>query len=436
MCGIVAYLSQETAFNKKYEDMIRDMIIVDTVRGYDSTGIMYEDPKSTFTLKKAMPGYDFVQLRQVRKALASYNKGRYFVGHNRAATVGTVDADTAHPFMFDNVTGVHNGTLQGTYRQLVKEHHAVDSEYIFAGLDQTENSKDVIKKLQGSFMLLWYDARDDSIHMVRNDQRPFALAQVKGKNTIFGCSEAGMLEWLAARHGIEIMPVQEISPYHEHVFDLDNLCKPKVIKHEKYNPPVYNAPKNHNYSNKGHSYGGGRHNGKKNGEVIPLSTGPKQITNASTKNTSTKSGGVSSQDPVGMSLIRKEFVIEEFIKNIVTTNPDIVYGAYQGSTIDNEPVILFNAIDGEFTVGKWYEGMANPRSIIEGRMSIRRETVKNLDTGTKGEIYNCRECKDMKYISEILFIDKKPVCFPCAQVMNVEADQIELTPPPKSEVTK
>ena len=140
MCGIVSYMSETTTYRKDYENMLRDLLIVDTVRGFDSTGLMYEDATHTRTLKKAMPGYDFVQLRQAQRALSDYYRGHYMVGHNRAATVGKVGEDTAHPFMFENVTGVHNGTLTGNYRGLSRLNHTVDSEYLLSGLDEAKSS--------------------------------------------------------------------------------------------------------------------------------------------------------------------------------------------------------------------------------------------------------------------------------------------------------
>lgn len=424
MCGIVSYMSQSTTVNKNHEDLLKELLTVDTLRGFDSTGIMYEDKENIYVCKKPMPGFDFVQLRDVKRIIQNAHKSRFIIGHNRAATVGGVSQATAHPFMFENVTGVHNGTLHGNYRNLVKSHQSVDSEYIFAALDEAKNAKSVIPQLQGSFMLCWYDIRDDKIHMIRNAQRPYSLGVVKGNRTIFGASEAGMLDWLGERNNVQFEQIYELTPDQEYVFDLSALDKPHIIKHKTYVAPPAKTYQHPNYN-------GGNYQGKKPDPAKNRSTGAGRNTNKS----ETKTGGVPLRDAAGDKLEQVEFVINKFIPNTCNTNPDVTYGRFFGHTLGEEPVVVYNCLDGEFQLGSWYEGMLNRKSQVDGVFSIRRDSAKKLIAGEHGEVFNCSVCDNMKYLKEVIFIDESPVCFPCAQGKNHDIDKVSLTPPKKQEQT-
>ena len=116
MCGLVGFVTEAgytLATDRK--SFITEGLIVDTLRGEDSTGVMYGAPKCTLAgyYKQAVDGYTFTEDDKFKKLRDSVGKHRFMAGHNRAATRGAVTADNAHPFREGDVTLVHNGTLRG-----------------------------------------------------------------------------------------------------------------------------------------------------------------------------------------------------------------------------------------------------------------------------------------------------------------------------------
>ena len=109
MCGLVGI-----AGNLEYKDeaTMKRMLILDYFRGTDSTGFAAVKVKEDEVLmtKIASHPIDLFDMGAFKKALNG-NTSKVFLGHNRAATVGKVNAVNAHPFQVGDILGVHNGTL-------------------------------------------------------------------------------------------------------------------------------------------------------------------------------------------------------------------------------------------------------------------------------------------------------------------------------------
>lgn len=206
MCGIVGVITTEySGINNPVSDYFRQAIFMDTVRGSDSTGmfLMKSKIEKPELFKRALAAPDFLQLKKTADLLKDTNDWQIMIGHNRAATRGGVSDITAHPFQIDNITMVHNGTIFN--HRTLKDGHKfdVDSEAICHAISH-DGIEAVVDHMEGAFSLVWHDNNDGSINLVRNDERPLAFAKIKGKNTIFLASEAGMLSWLATRNGFAI----------------------------------------------------------------------------------------------------------------------------------------------------------------------------------------------------------------------------------------
>lgn len=419
MCGIVAYLSSSnTVAKRKYEDIMAQLLVVDSLRGPHSTGIMYDAEDGVYTYKRPVAGYDFVQLTETEKALNLVNR-RFLIGHNRWATVGAHTADNAHPFTMGDITGVHNGTLVGGYRSLCKGNHDVDSQYLIAALSEAKSSKEVISKVNGSFNLLWYDARDDSIHMVRNKERPWYIAKVKDDDVIFGASEAKMLKWVCDRNEIEIETIMSPNPYYEHVYPLDDINNPHVIKHEEYKSPYTSYPNNHNRNTGGYQNNSGNSGKKAAGKNVGQQK--RQPNNNNVTNL------------LQRSLTElTEFCAKQFIPNTNLTisqqNSGLTYGRVLGKTMDDQDVIVYQCLEDELQIGAWYEGLYNPKDMFDGRFTVQRTTIKKM-SGKKGQdLYSCSECDEMFYAADIIFVTKTPICFECAKHTSDAEDKKILSP--------
>lgn len=165
----------------------------DVVRGKDSTGVARVlGDGSVEVYKKAIPSYDFLETAMGKEAL-SFSEAyiNAMIGHNRAATVGKVNSDNAHPFQHNHITLAHNGTL--TYRGNLKNKCTTDSEEICKELAEVKDTVSVLEKLEGAFALTWYNAEDDTINLARNNERPLWIAKMKDNDGILWASEQWML---------------------------------------------------------------------------------------------------------------------------------------------------------------------------------------------------------------------------------------------------
>ena len=192
---------------------MENALIAGTVRGDDSTGIFtvghkMEDGQAADWFKVAADGYELVASKEYQDRMTYSNVCdlRAVIGHHRSATVGTVSVDNAHPFQEGPITLVHNGTLNSTYDlgkslwELKGEGVEVDSHAIAHNLAEATDPADVIKLLDGAFTLIWHDARDNAVRVIRNDKRPLHMYFAKCEDTVLLASEAEMLHWLAKRN--------------------------------------------------------------------------------------------------------------------------------------------------------------------------------------------------------------------------------------------
>jgi hypothetical protein len=266
MCGIIGIITGETTkealTRRRY---MEDALIIDTVRGKDSTGMFlcphsYSDGenKSPYWSKQVADGPTFVKSRWF---LDYFEPGmtqdyKFMVGHNRAATVGGVTVEAAHPFHEGPITLVHNGTLTSTIDLKLSQHEAKavnDSHTICHNL-AIQDPEEVIKNLNGAFTLVWHDARDDSLNMVRNTRRPMHLAKAKNSDSIYFASEGEMLKWLDRRLRLDIGPIASLKPAHWLKFNPSDIMNPVCKEVELFTYKNWNT-KHKSYGSTSHNHG-------------------------------------------------------------------------------------------------------------------------------------------------------------------------------------
>lgn len=127
---------------------------------------------------------------------------RVLLGHCRASTRGATTRDNAHPFLFDNIVGTHNGTLSLTSHKALKgfSKFQTDSEALFNEIE-FEGISGLMKHLRGykdpksnvtcedAYALVWYDSRDNTINFLRNKERPLWFTFDKDHRQLFWSSE-------------------------------------------------------------------------------------------------------------------------------------------------------------------------------------------------------------------------------------------------------
>lgn len=154
-------------------------------RGTHSTGIGLID-KDAVVLKRAQKATSFVTEDIIKKALKM--PARIMLGHTRAATMGAINDDNAHPFQEGTIIGAHNGIITN-HADLDKSVN-VDSQAVIRALDSEKNDyKKAFAMTQGSCALTWVDMRDPNVLHLVSHINPLAVAKISEIDTIFWSSE-------------------------------------------------------------------------------------------------------------------------------------------------------------------------------------------------------------------------------------------------------
>ena len=200
MCGLVGI-----AGNLQYTDevMMKRLFVFDYWRGTDSTGLAAINPKGEHDIvKRACNPLDLFDSKQFDKALDA-RKSWAFLGHNRAATLGAVNNENAHPFQYGDIIGAHNGTIdKDSWRRLEAAagiETSVDSAAIFASINAI-GIDDTIELIEhgkisatGAWALVWYDNKDQTLRFLKNEHRPLYLCVHAKGDRIAWASEWIML---------------------------------------------------------------------------------------------------------------------------------------------------------------------------------------------------------------------------------------------------
>lgn len=234
MCGIVGMAG---SIGIKEEKVFRNLLVFDTVRGEHSTGVAAVHADGDISVSKVV-GDPFTLFDSRGFESIMRRPNRVFIGHNRFATTGKVNRKNAHPFEFDNVVGVHNGTLTNKFDIPGTQHLEVDSEAIYHHINK-EGVENTIPLLKGAWALVWFDKEKGSVNLIRNKERTLYYSYSKDGKTLFWASEAWMLNVALSRNDIqfETPKLLDVDVHHEWGVDLkgsvlDVVCKPLKGKEE------------------------------------------------------------------------------------------------------------------------------------------------------------------------------------------------------------
>jgi hypothetical protein len=194
MCGLVGLAGN---LNQMHNKAFQKLLLLDTVRGIDSTGIavLGLGPKAKLKIHKALGLPDSLLYQKGVEDVLNYDmkpKGIYklLMGHNRAATSGGVSEDTAHPFTFGKITGMHNGTVHA--HNLIGDEKQ-DTQKIFRSIDE-KGIDWTWERLNGAAALVWWNDEDETLNFIRNSQRPLCFAWNPAHNVLAWASEGWMLQ--------------------------------------------------------------------------------------------------------------------------------------------------------------------------------------------------------------------------------------------------
>lgn len=211
MCGIVGVLSfGQFSIGWRERKIFQEMLIADALRGTDGTGAFIVDDSGVCrNLKIGSVPYDLLNAPEWKRfddPYPTYNannpKDLFLVGHNRAASVGSVTTKNAHPFVHGSVTMVHNGTLREYSKLPRMSTFDVDSEALCHGISKL-GIREAIQNSYGAWAIVSYDEDTRQIQLVRNSQRPLAMAIDGQDNIVYFASEPYMLKWILVRNSAD-----------------------------------------------------------------------------------------------------------------------------------------------------------------------------------------------------------------------------------------
>lgn len=209
MCGIFGIYSTNF-LDQDEKEMFASLGVFSTPRGKDATGFLAVEttsytpkgqtrPNVFYALRKAaVQPYEFFNDPNNKREVLGRNNA--LVGHNRHATIGNKDEDTAHPFEHGDIIGVHNGTI----RNYAQKEDFSDSDRLYKKIDEV-GLKAAMNELpyDSAYALVWWNVDENAFYFFRNDQRPIVYVLSKDGKKIMWASEGRFLKAAIAYHKME-----------------------------------------------------------------------------------------------------------------------------------------------------------------------------------------------------------------------------------------
>lgn len=212
MCGLFGVLS--SWLGDADRDLFKQLGLISAIRGLDSTGIMgaYKKDKKKHHVvyhKKAMSSGEYFSTQS--KVLFDRPQPLFLAGHCRAATVGDVNDDNAHPFAVGKITGMHNGTINGFARlaEGLTDSAVLIERIAEGGVEEALKSV----PMGGAYAIVYFDTSNGTINFIRNDMRTLFYVWNKDKNTMLWASEAAILELVTQRNQNKVYQWSDIMPF-------------------------------------------------------------------------------------------------------------------------------------------------------------------------------------------------------------------------------
>ena len=215
MCGLVGVAGD---IDTKIIKMFNDMMVFNTTRGRDSTGVasVARGTNVFDVFKQTVHASVLQEFKSYDRVVAAGRKA--LIGHARSATVGTVSIGNAHPFAFDKIVGAHNGTIPYYAKSELPDHNkfGTDSEALFNSINERGISETISLLTSGAYALTWFDRENDTINLLRNDERPLVFGVINDGRTLVWASEPYFIRAACMRHNIEHEKNLFILPVNRH----------------------------------------------------------------------------------------------------------------------------------------------------------------------------------------------------------------------------
>lgn len=214
--------------NYTEKKVFQSLLELDTRRGPHSTGVFTVkcDNSVEFDKRVGTP-WEFYKESDTFRGGNFNGTLKALVGHNRFATIGDVTQDNAHPFDFDNIIGVHNGTIRHMGSELWLEENggkfAVDSQMLYAAIEK-KGLRDTITNITGAWSCVWWDKVALRLNFFRNADRPMWYTMNKSERNIFFASEPWMLAVALELNKVPFDTISETTPNLHFYVNMDSVA--------------------------------------------------------------------------------------------------------------------------------------------------------------------------------------------------------------------
>lgn len=221
MCGIIT-ASGSIPFSV---DKLNLLFAYNESRGKDSVGFYNEKDDVPFEkrLYKKMGRASSELIPNYR-----WKETNLFLGHVRAATKGIVNIENCHPFLFDNIIGCHNGTLNN-WGILKKEYNLsekvdMDSKVFFEYLNTYDDYK-ILEEFDGAANVLWVDKRQPKkLFVFKHSERTLFRGIIE--------TEEGKIMYISSvETGLEAIGCKNIKTFKDqYLYEIEDGVIIKTIK--------------------------------------------------------------------------------------------------------------------------------------------------------------------------------------------------------------
>lgn len=252
MCGIVGVMGD---FKEK-KNTFNFLLQVDAVRGWDSTGMLSVNGndmsvawyKDTVLPQELISSPEYLELAGMR--IGTQKKiidPLLLMGHNRAATKGSVTIDNAHPFAQEHIFLTHNGTIHNLYplTTQIEDKFDTDSETLTRVIAEKGVDK-AWPAMTGAASIAYYNSEAESLNLISNGDRPLFFLKGKDEKFIVYASELWMLHAAAHKFDIPVDKYHSLVDNTLHIFTYNSDTKTvpmEMTALKKYEPPAYSYGK-------------------------------------------------------------------------------------------------------------------------------------------------------------------------------------------------
>ncbi len=200
MCGISGAYSPH--MSAKDVEVFKKLLIINQLRGEDSTGVLRVNTGKQIQMMRGLgDSSQFLRTDAAKQFVNIETNPMLLLGHCRKATVGAINKKNIHPFSFQHVIGVMNGTFRGTFDNSDK--FSTDTEAIYFNINKSiDETGDFVTGLQNSmvyspeYALAFVDRKNSTLNFIKNTKRPLHFTYVNNRKTLVWSSDSEHLEFI------------------------------------------------------------------------------------------------------------------------------------------------------------------------------------------------------------------------------------------------